>query len=198
MSRPAIGAPCRARVRSTPMPAYQPEDLHQFTAAAVSTGDLAAYLALYAPGAGLAKRGGRVAIGAEATAAEIGPFLAILGTLTVRTSGVVLAGDTALLHSRGPSGAQRRTEVLLRSRSTMRRRSLRVNRLRATANMDTRTSSGARAMTAIRRGSVSELVPLRRPRNFPLEAVRVRHVADSPLGPILWPQLTRPALPRLA
>jgi len=79
----------------------RPEELHQRIAAAVSNGDLAAYLALYEPGAALATQGGGVAIGTDAISAEIAPFLAVRGTLTVTTARVVASAEIALLRSRG-------------------------------------------------------------------------------------------------
>ena len=94
------------------MTARTPEELHRLIAAAVSDGDIDAYLSLYEPGAALAKRGGGVAVGADEIRAEIAPFLALRGTLTVRTTNVVRGGDVALLHSRGsftgvgPDGSQ--------------------------------------------------------------------------------------------
>lgn len=83
------------------MPATTPQDLHRLISDAVSTGDLDAYLALYEPGAALARQRGGVAVGADAIRAEITPFLALRGTLTVTTSSIVTAGEIALMHSKG-------------------------------------------------------------------------------------------------
>jgi ketosteroid isomerase-like protein len=83
------------------MTAARPEELHRLIATAVSDGDIDAYLALYEPGAALAKRGGGVAVGSTEIRDEIAPFLALRGTLSVATTNVVESGDIALLHSRG-------------------------------------------------------------------------------------------------
>jgi uncharacterized protein (TIGR02246 family) len=83
------------------MPAMQPEELHRLISAAVTNRDLEAYLALYEPGAALAKQGGGVAVGSDAIRAEIAPFLAVRGTLTVNTAKVVATAEMALLRSRG-------------------------------------------------------------------------------------------------
>src|ERR1700730_17389394 len=88
------------------MPATKPEELHSLLSAAVTNGDLDAYLALYEPQAALAKQAGGVAVGIDAIRAEVAPFLALRGALTVKTAKVVAAGDLALLHSLGSfSGA---------------------------------------------------------------------------------------------
>ena len=83
------------------MSALNPEELHPLISAAVSERNLEAYLALYEPGAALAKQAGGVAVGIDEIRTEIAPFLSLRGTLSVKTARVVLAGDTALLHSRG-------------------------------------------------------------------------------------------------
>jgi len=83
------------------MPATKPEDLHPLISTAVSSGDLHACLALYEPGAALAKQTGGVALGAAEIGAEIARFLALKGTLTVKTAKVVATGEIALLHSLG-------------------------------------------------------------------------------------------------
>jgi uncharacterized protein (TIGR02246 family) len=83
------------------MPAMKPEDLHQLISAAVTNADLDAYLALYEPGAALARQSGGVAVGSDEIRAEIAPFLAVRGTLTVKTARVVASSDIALLRSRG-------------------------------------------------------------------------------------------------
>jgi ketosteroid isomerase-like protein len=83
------------------MPALKPEDLHRLLSSAVSSGDLAACLALYEPGAALAKQAGGVALGAEEIAAEIGRFVGLKGTLTVKTAKVVATGEVAMLQSLG-------------------------------------------------------------------------------------------------
>jgi len=79
----------------------KPEDLHPLLASAVSSGDLAACLALYEPSGALAKQSGGVALGAEEIGAEVGRFLALKGTLTVKTAKVVATGEVALLRSLG-------------------------------------------------------------------------------------------------
>jgi uncharacterized protein (TIGR02246 family) len=83
------------------MPATKPEELHPLISAAVTNRDLEAYLALYEPGAALAKQRGGVAVGSDEIRAEIAAFLAVRGTLTVKTAGVVASADIALLRSRG-------------------------------------------------------------------------------------------------
>jgi ketosteroid isomerase-like protein len=83
------------------MPATKPEELHPLISAAVTNRDLEAYLALYEPGAALAKQRGGIAVGSAEIRAEIAPFLAVRGTLTVKTAGVVASADIALLRSRG-------------------------------------------------------------------------------------------------
>jgi uncharacterized protein (TIGR02246 family) len=83
------------------MPAHQPQELHALLSAAVSQRDLAAYLALYEPGAALTRQAGGVAVGPDAIASEIGAFLALTGTLTVKTARIVTTGDVALMHSVG-------------------------------------------------------------------------------------------------
>jgi len=83
------------------VPASSPQELHQLIAAAVSSGDLDAYLALYEPGAALVKQAGGVALGADAISTEIAPFLALRGQLRVTTANVIIAGEIALMHSLG-------------------------------------------------------------------------------------------------
>lgn len=83
------------------MPAHEPQQLHHLIAEAVTRGDLPAYLALYQPDAALSRRGGGVAVGLEQIQAEIAPFMAFRGTLSVTTASVVQTGSIALLHSRG-------------------------------------------------------------------------------------------------
>src|SRR5450432_2701862 len=83
------------------MSATSPQELHQLLSAAVSAQNLQAYLALYEPGAALAKQGGGVAVGLAEIGTEIAPFLALRGTLTVKTASVVTTDDVALLHSLG-------------------------------------------------------------------------------------------------
>lgn len=96
------------------MPALKPEELHQLISAAVTNRDLEAYLALYEPGAALAKQAGGVAVGSDAIGAEIAPFLALRGTLTVKTARVVASEEIALLHSRGSFSVRGRACVRLR------------------------------------------------------------------------------------
>ena len=83
------------------MPATKPEELHRLISDAVTNADLDAYLALYEPGAALTRQAGGVAVGSAEIRAEIAPFLAVRGTLTVRTAGVVASEQVALLRSRG-------------------------------------------------------------------------------------------------
>jgi uncharacterized protein (TIGR02246 family) len=84
------------------MPALHPEDLHRLISAAVTDRDIEAYLALYEPEATLARQAGGLAVGAAEIRAEIAPFMALRGTLTVTTAKVVIgAADIALLRSRG-------------------------------------------------------------------------------------------------
>ncbi len=83
------------------MSAYKPEELHHLLEEAVSIGDMDAYLKLYESEATLVRQNGEPATGHEAIGEEIAPFLAMEGTLTVKTAKVVHSGEIALLQSRG-------------------------------------------------------------------------------------------------
>lgn len=83
------------------MNANKPEAIHPMLAAALSSQDLAAYLALYESGATLVKQNGGLAVGMDAIREEIAPFMAVKGTLTLKVVRVIQSGDIALVHSRG-------------------------------------------------------------------------------------------------
>jgi uncharacterized protein (TIGR02246 family) len=109
------------------MAARKPEDIHQLWAEAFNAADVEALLALYEPQARIVPKPGELAVGgsAEAIREVLSGFLAVRGTIEVKTISVVEAGEFALLCSEwrlkgtGPHG--RAVDVTHRSLEVVRR-----------------------------------------------------------------------------
>lgn len=107
------------------MPARRPDEVHALFADAFNRADLDALLALYTPDAVLVTGPDSSARGHAAIREALAGYLALNGTIVMRTAGVYETGDLALLHcdwtisATGPDGNP--AEVRGRSSEVVRR-----------------------------------------------------------------------------
>ncbi len=125
------------RVGSTPssgtnllrcgVPARRPEEIHKLWAEAFNAGDVEALLSLYEPTARIVPKPGEPTVGgsSEVVREVLSGFLAVRGTIEIKTTSVIEAGEMALLRSEwrlkgtGPHG--RAVDVTHRSAEVLRR-----------------------------------------------------------------------------
>jgi ketosteroid isomerase-like protein len=109
------------------MAAHKPEDIHKLWAEAFDAGDLEALLSLYEPTARIVPKPGEPAVGGspEVLREVLSGFLAVRGTIEIKTTSVIETGELALLCSewrlRGTSPHGRAVDVTHRSAEVVRR-----------------------------------------------------------------------------
>jgi ketosteroid isomerase-like protein len=92
------------------MPARSPDQVHPVFAQVFNSGDLNAVLAMYEPKAGMDAEAGKFVQGQEAIREVFAGFLALKGTIAVKTTRCVQVGELAVLHGswtlagKGPDG----------------------------------------------------------------------------------------------